>query len=223
MQDLRVVNDYQTYADDQRNEMISFIPESAKVILDVGCSVGNFGSTLKAQRSAEVWGVEIDPEAAAVAANRLDNVLVGPFGNNPDFPEHGFDCVVFNDVLEHMTDPYSALTYAKALLAKDGCVVASIPNVRYFGNVWKLLVHGTWEYTEKGILDRTHLRFFTKKSICSTFNRLGYDIQQIQGINAVDWFEPRLRQKFRYLNFLLMKKIEDMRWMQFAVVARNSS
>jgi 2-polyprenyl-3-methyl-5-hydroxy-6-metoxy-1,4-benzoquinol methylase len=221
--EILVSNNYQVYENSSRDEMLPFIPRSAKSILDVGCSVGNFGSLLKAERSVEVWGIEIDPEAARIAADRLDKVFIGPFNRDLCVSERAFDCIVFNDVLEHMPDPYSALEYAKGLLAENGCVVASIPNVRYFGNIWKLLVDGTWEYTDSGILDRTHLRFFTKKSICSTFDRLGYEIQKIEGINPVDWWEPHLRQKFRYLNFFLMKKIADMRWLQFAVVARSSS
>jgi len=203
--------------------MLPFVPESAHTVLEVGCSVGNFGSLLKSERSARVWGVEIDPEAAAIASRRLDKVIVGPFDRNLNLPEGEFDCVLFNDVLEHMIDPYSALEYAKELLAKDGCVVASIPNVRYFGNVWRFLIDGTWEYVDEGILDRTHLRFFTRKSIESMFPKLGFEISEIKGINPVDSWDPPLRQKFRYLNFLLMKKIADMRWLQFAVVATRNS
>jgi len=219
MSEIAVSNDYNVYAKTSRDEMAPFVPDEARSILDVGCSIGNFGSLLKSRGSAEVWGIEIDSEAAEIAAERLDRVLVGAFDRSLDIPQQ-FDCIVFNDVLEHMIDPYSALAYAKELLTEDGFVVASIPNVRYFGNIWKLIVDGTWEYTDCGILDRTHLRFFTKKSICSTFDRLGFHIGEIKGINPVDWCDPDLRQKFRYLNFFLMNKIADMRWMQFAVVAK---
>jgi len=214
-------NDYRVYADSIRREMLSFVPESARMILDVGCSVGYFGEQLKTERSAEVWGVEIDKEAADIASGRLDRVFNRSFDRDLQLPEASFDCVVFNDVLEHMVDPYSALTYARELLKKDGCVVASIPNVRYFENVWNLLVKGTWEYTDIGILDRTHLRFFTMKSIRAMFCSLGYEIVTIEGINSVDWKAPR--QRFRLIKLLLIRVIADMRWLQFAVVARPSN
>src|SRR5262249_12512675 len=142
---------------------------------------------------------------AEVAERRLDHVINDQFGRNCELNGKRFDCIVFNDVLEHMIDPYSALVYAKESLVPNGRVVASIPNVRYFDNVWSLLIDGSWEYCDAGILDRTHLRFFTKKSIESMFVDLGYDIEVLKGINSVDWAHPELRQRFRFLNFLTMK------------------
>jgi hypothetical protein len=94
-------------------------------------------------------------------------------------------------------------------------VVASIPNVRYFFNMWNLVVHQDWQYTEQGILDRTHLRFFTRRSILATFESLGYCVECIEGINPLG-----RSRKFHLLNWLLFNKIEDMRYVQFAVVAR---
>jgi len=190
------------------------------MILDVGCAVGNFGASLKANSDRLVWGVEIDPISAKVAETKLDRVYNGSFSCELELPNKNFDCIVFNDVLEHMVDPYAALRYAKELLTRDGVIVASIPNVRYFGNVWLLVVHGSWEYQDTGILDRTHLRFFTKKSIRSTFERLGYKIHALEGINPVEKFEPFFRRKFAILNLLSLGRFSDMRWVQFAVVAQ---
>lgn len=212
-------NDYRVYADGNRHEMLEFVPLDAKRILDVGCSVGNFGELLKQERGAEVWGVEPDPEAAAIAETKLDKVICGLFGEGVDLPKNHFDCIVFNDVLEHMVDPYSALEFSKALLSETGHVVASIPNVRYFDNVINLVINGSWEYTDIGLLDRTHLRFFTRSSIEKMFTDLGYAVKSIKGISAVDWCHPHRRQLFRYLNFALANRISEMRWLQFAVVA----
>lgn len=213
-------NDFNIYAPVERNEMLRFVPETAKTILDVGCSVGNFGGMIKAQRSAEVWGVEIDEDAAEIASQKLDKVFNESFDENLNLPENKFDCIVFNDVLEHMVDPYNALEYAKSLLTKDGVVVASIPNVRFFTNVILLLFHKNWEYVDSGILDRTHLRFFTKRSIESTFTKQNYNIEQITGINPLEETDAHYSRKFKILNFLTLGHIEDMRWLQFAVVAK---
>lgn len=166
-------------------------------------------------------GVEIEEHAASIAIQKIDKVICDAFSSNLDLPLKSFDCIIFNDVLEHLVDPFSALLYCKELLQEQGVVVASIPNVRYFYNVWDLLVYGNWEYTEHGILDKTHLRFFTYRSILSTFERLGYNVETIEGINSID--KIHLPGKFRHLNWLLWlfrNKIKDMRYLQFAVVAR---
>jgi 2-polyprenyl-3-methyl-5-hydroxy-6-metoxy-1,4-benzoquinol methylase len=214
-----IANDYRVYAESVRHEMLQFIPDSARSILDVGCSIGNFGALLKLERGAEVWGVEPDRAAAELASDRLDRVICSRFDSNLNTDGKKFDCIVFNDVLEHMVDPASALEVAPAYLNPDGIVVASIPNVRYFGNIWLLLVHKSWKYQDTGILDRTHLRFFTKKSIESLFDDAGFKIHRLVGINSLHICDPYFRPKFTILNILTLGRIADMEWMQFAVVA----
>ena len=212
-------NSCEVYAGTDRREMLRFVPDDAATVLDVGCSVGNFGALLKNDRNVEVWGVEIDPEAVAIANGKLDKVICGPFDAALPLAERHFDCIVFNDVLEHMVDPYSALRFAKQLLAPKGRIVASIPNVRYFGNMWLLVKHKSWKYEDAGILDRTHLRFFTESSIRDMFTDAGYVIETMQGINPLEEIDNYFVTKFRLLNFLSMNSFADMRWLQFAVVA----
>lgn len=213
--------DFETYFQVQRHEMLDYVPTTALTILDVGCASGSFGKLLKAERTVEVWGIEPNEGAAEKATQILDKVICAGFDSSLNLPKHSFDCIVFNDVLEHLVNPFSTLLYCKELLREQGVVIASIPNVRYFYNVFELLVNGNWEYTEYGILDKTHLRFFTYRSILSTFERLGYNVETIEGINSID--KIHLPGKFRYLNWLLWlfrNKIKDMRYLQFAVVAR---
>ena len=210
---------FENYFQNQRPEMLSYIPQNVSKILDIGCSDGSFSWQLKSEQNIEVWGVEPNRRAAEIAAKRLDKVICDVFSENLDLPEKHFDCIIFNDVLEHFVDHCGALTYAKNLLRDKGVVVASIPNVRYFDNIWNLVVHKNWEYQDWGILDSTHLRFFTCRSIESTFRKLGYQITQIQGINPLEKVHPYQSRKFEILNWLLLKKIEDMRFLQFAVVA----
>jgi len=212
--------DFDAFIKKERHEMLRYISREASTILDVGCAVGSFGELLKSERSVEIWGVEINEYAASVAAKKLDKVICGAFGENLDLPQMKFDCVVFNDMLEHLVDPYSALLYARTLLQDGGTIVASIPNVRYFDNIWKLLVDQDWEYTQNGILDRTHLRFFTYRSILSTFNKLGFQVELIEGINPLETEHPHRVRKFNFFNSLLLNQIEDTRYLQFAVVAR---
>jgi len=212
-----------TYFQGERSEMLEYVPQSAEMILEVGCGYGNFGKLLKAERSAEVWGVELEEQAAAIASENLDRVICAPFDRSLELPEKGFDCIVFNDVLEHLVDPFDTLLYCKALLSDRGVIVASIPNVRYFSNMIDLLILRKWEYADQGILDRTHLRFFTYSSILSMFSRLGYEVQTIEGLHKIE--KMTLPGKYRYFNgllWLLREKIDDMRYLHFAVVARPS-
>lgn len=203
-----------------RSEMLDFVPCNAKIILDVGCASGQFGQSLKVKQNAEVWGVELDENAASIASQNLDKVICGAFSPDLNLPKSYFDCIIFNDVLEHLIDPSDALTYCQQLLNYEGVVVASIPNVRYFDNIWNLLIEKNWEYTEWGILDKTHLRFFTHRSIISTFEVLGYRVESIEGISPLQESHPHLVKKFKFLNRLFLNNIEDMNYKQFAVVAK---
>jgi 2-polyprenyl-3-methyl-5-hydroxy-6-metoxy-1,4-benzoquinol methylase len=203
-----------SYFEKARHEMLPLVPVDAHIILEVGCGKGCFGKLLKQMRTVEIWGVEPNAQAAETASSTLDRVISSGFDSSLNLPEQKFDCIIFNDVLEHLSDPFSALEYCKKLLRPQGVIVASIPNVRYFENIWNLLINKDWHYTDWGILDRTHLRFFTCRSIKSTFNELGFSVKYIQGINPIQ------SRKFDAINLLFMNQVNDMRYMQFAIVAR---
>jgi len=209
-----------------RPEMLPFVPVNCGRLLDVGCAEGAFGETLKRARGVEVWGVEPIQSIAAIAMTKLDRVIEGTFGPDTNLPSHTFDSIVFNDVLEHMIDPESALRYARELLTPEGVVVASIPNIRSFPTFWRLMIHASWEYVDCGVLDKTHLRFFTKPSIINMFERQGYVLEKVCGINAylgVPNIPTNLWRAFRVMNALFMGKFDDMKFQQFAVVARPAA
>lgn len=207
------------YFGNERSEMQAFVPATARVILDVGCGAGVFGAALKRARATEganleVWGLERDPAAAALAAERLDKVLVGDAqALAAELPPARFDCLVMNDILEHLLEPTELLNALRANLKPGGHVVASIPNVRYFNNVVNLAVRGRWDYTDEGILDRTHLRFFTRDSMVKLLVGCGYEVRSVTGIN------PTESAKFKLANMLTLGRWADMRYLQFAIVA----
>jgi len=120
--------------------------------------------------------------------------------------------------LEHLADPYTVLFNIKTKLNKNGVVVSSIPNVRYYSNLKKLLIDKQWQYEDLGILDKTHLRFFTEKSIKDTFDRLGYEIVKLSGINA---FNPTW--KFKLLNIITLGNLSDTKFAQFGCIAKNKN
>ncbi len=205
-----------------RPELVPFVPETARKILDVGCGAAGFSGNLKNHLKAEVWGVELNQAASEKARARLDKVFHAPFGPELDLPKNYFDCITFNDVLEHMMDPLSALQLAKTLLTENGVVVASIPNIGHFPIIWKLVIRGAWDYKDQGILDRTHLRFFTRSNIKNIFEQAGYNIQRIEGINDyvnMESEDGKLWWQYRMISWLPFAGVRDMRHLQFAVVA----
>jgi 2-polyprenyl-3-methyl-5-hydroxy-6-metoxy-1,4-benzoquinol methylase len=212
------------YFTQSRFEMLRFVPPDCRRVLDVGCGKGNFGEALKQSRPVEVWGIEPVPDAATEAAAKLDRVITGMFNPEADLPRATFDAVTFNDVLEHLLDPTAALRLAHSLLRPGGVVVASIPNFRQFQTQWEIVVRGEWRYRDHGILDATHLRFFTKKSIPVLFEGCGFAIEQIEGIHPYWWIEgtgePSRWLVFKIINALTLNAIEDMKYLQFATVGR---
>lgn len=199
-----------------RTEMLKFIPRNAMSILEVGCGEGSFLRPLMAE-NREIWGVEINAEVAEKAKEVCDFVLTGSFEEVfEQLPVKHFDCIIFNDVLEHMYAPWEVLSQVKSLLSDEGVIVSSIPNFRYISNlileiVWK----GEFRYKpEGGILDDTHIRFFTSKSIVRMYNEQGFEIVMHEGIKPCKSWKEKL---FIFLSFGILK---DARFKQFATVAK---
>lgn len=145
-----------------------------KRVLDVGCATGYLARAL-ISRGCTVSGFEADPAAAEEARPLLDKLVVGDVEEvdlAAAFGAGNFDVVVFGDVLEHLRDPLTVLRRATRLLAPGGTVVASIPNVAH-GSVRLALLHGRFDYQPLGLLDFSHLRFFTKASIETLFADAG--------------------------------------------------
>ncbi len=204
------------YFTNLRPEMAALLPPKAKTILDVGCGQGIFSENFSERKDLEIWGIEIDKEEAAEAQKKLFRVINNDaIGALTEIPDKKFDAIFCNDVLEHLVDPYTFLGLVKAKLNSDGVVIASIPNVRYLNNFINFVFRREWKYEDSGILDRTHLRFFTQKSMRRMFEEAGYEIVSMNGINGYtsSW-------KFRLLNLITLRLISDTQFLQFAIVAK---
>jgi 2-polyprenyl-3-methyl-5-hydroxy-6-metoxy-1,4-benzoquinol methylase len=202
------------YYEGERTDMLKYIPPTARTTLEFGCGFGGFSALLKDRRKTESWAVEIDGAAAQEASKKLDTVIhADALASIARIPDKHFDCVIFFDILEHLADPYSLLLAVKQKLTETGVVVASIPNIRYYRAFMDFVIHGNWEYRDQGVMDRTHLRFFTRKSIINTFERLGFRILTLEGIH------PTSSRTCRLLNGLLLTALSDVRYKHFAVVA----
>lgn len=151
-------------------------------ILEVGCSSGYLGATLVA-RGHRVTGVEPDAPSAQAARERLTEVFAGGFDAFLDaHPDRDFDVVVFGDVLEHLVDPVDALQRARRHLRPGGSIVVSVPNVAH-GSVRAMLLEGRWDYADKGILDHTHLRFFTRTGLAQLLADAGFALERLHAVS----------------------------------------
>jgi trans-aconitate methyltransferase len=226
------------YFDNARVELLDLFPSPRARLLDVGCGSGATGALAKARwPNAEVIGIEIVPEAAERAAVRLDRVIAGSV-ETLDLTSAGIagiDGVVLADVLEHLVDPWGFLERLRRVLEPDAIVVASLPNV---GNLWLIeeLAAGRFDYTPDGLLDKTHLRFFTRATIATLFATSGYAVERwerttdgrvddatrrrIFGVMLPERFAGRVAGRRVTVRGVDAAAYDDLRTIQFRLVAR---
>lgn len=163
-----------------------------KSVLEVGCSTGFFTKVM-VERGCNVVGIELDPEAAEVAEKWADSVVVGNIdeGDVWDFvKDESFDVVVLGDVLEHLRDPLASLRHAVRKLKPTGFVVTSLPNIAH-GDVRIALLQGRFRYAETGLLDRTHIQFFTLETIRELLSKAGLVVVDTRRV-VIPLFESEL-------------------------------
>lgn len=147
-------------------DLLKRVPPDARAVLDVGCGAGALGAAIRARNTAtRLIGIEPDEALAARAAAHYDEVLrLNIEDTAPPVPEGSLDALVFGDVLEHLRDPWAVLKRDARLLSDRGLLLICIPNVEHWSFVARLLA-GTWQPQPQGLLDSTHLRWFTKDSM----------------------------------------------------------
>ena len=209
----------------QRPDIERLIPPEAELILDVGCSTGILGAAVKAKTGAQVFGIELSEEMANEAIERIDKVFVGDATEiilRGELNGYYFDAIIFADVLEHLIDPWATLSAAVTHLNSRGIVIASIPNIRHINTIYNLLVKGYWPYRDRGIHDRTHLRFFTKKNIDELFEYAGLSIDIVETNYRLLEIPHRIN---RFARFLALPGIRTFHAFQYLIRARltNSS
>jgi 2-polyprenyl-3-methyl-5-hydroxy-6-metoxy-1,4-benzoquinol methylase len=203
------------YFQGHRSDVADLVPEECSRILDVGCGYGGLGRSLRARGLAQVFGVELNPDAASHLEGVYAEHWIGdveqvslPVAMEP------FDCIVFADVLEHLRDPWGTMQRYLQRLKPSGYVVASIPNVRNIFLLYNLIVRGQWRYEDSGLLDRTHLRFFTRKEIMELFSAAGLEVE------LVSENRERLSLKRRILMSPLLGLMPDLGVCQYLIRAR---
>jgi len=164
-----------------RRDFLDLLPQTGSArVLEIGCGAGETGAAAIAENRCEHYvGVELAPQAASVARTRLTEIIEGDVEHLEfPWPDGHFDAVLMSEVLEHLVDPWSVVTRLSAKLKPGALVVASSPNVAQMAIVRGLLAN-RWELTETGVMDRTHLRWFTQDSYRKMFEDAGVQVQSV--------------------------------------------
>lgn len=203
------------YFSRSREEMLKFLPKKFSNVLEIGCGKGEFGKLVKMTYNIRYTGVEADTQSALVAKEHLDMVLVGDVYEQLQFlQDNNFDLLVCNDILEHLSTPEILLHNLRIKMKSGAVFVCSVPNIRALGNLIHLIIHKDFEYNDWGIRDRTHLRFFTKKSIIRLLKDNDLKIEKIEGINPIVTFKTKIP-----LALLQLIGHGDTRFHQYGITA----
>ena len=159
-----------------RQEMAELVLGCPKRVLEIGCGAGRFRTNLNGE--VEYWGVEPNHCAVEQARQLLTHAMEGFYEDvSKDIPEHYFDLIVCNDVIEHTRDPRGFLRDLLSKIANDGSMIVSIPNLRNALTLFDLLIKGDFQYVDSGVLDYTHLHLFTKKSFMRMAEQCGWSVE----------------------------------------------
>ncbi len=193
-----------------------------KKVLEVGCATGYISEKLK-ENGCNVVGIEINPEAAEIAKQHCDTVIIGDAESmEPTFEKKFFDVILFGDVLEHTKNPQRVLEKLKPFLKDEGHIVVSIPNIAFW-SIRRDLLLGHFEYSKDGgILDGNHLRFFTLESSEQLLNTAGFQIVSIDiapGFPLPSFFSQF--EIFKRLKYLLSKLRMSLFAYQFIFIAKK--
>lgn len=214
-----VSGDHAVYGASMRADILPLFDRPYARVLDIGCSAGNTGVLLKERGLCQwVTGVELFEQTAKIARTRLDQVITGSVESALDQIENqSFDCILCLDVLEHLIDPWVVVNALSQKLKVGGILICSIPNIRHFSIALRLLICGRWNYTDSGILDRTHLRFFTKSTCEQLLDLPGFELESIGG-HIAPTSKPISYASLGLLNDLLIgqyltrsRKIKELR------------
>lgn len=215
------MNESEDYYQHTRPEVAAFLPSTLGKALEIGCGEGSFSIHLKG--AEEYWGVEPVAEVAERAKEKVPTrVLTGIYDDaHPELPDDYFDLVICNDVIEHMTSHDDFFEKIQQKLKPGGCLVGSIPNIRYLPVLVGLLLRRDWKYEESGVMDRTHFRYFTSKSLQRSFREHGFEIQRFEGINNISEVKETPKMALRSLflkifDLLTLKTQNDTLYQQFA-------
>lgn len=197
-----------------RKDILPLLPTKLSKVLDIGCGTGNSLKWVKDNCACEwIGGVELNPEAAAEARNKLDDLYEGNI-EHIDLPikPSTLDLILCLDILEHLINPWGVVSRLQKLLKPGGAFVVSLPNIRNRNVIFPLLFKGRWDYAEAGILDKTHLRFFVRETAIKLVESAGLHVDMIRTTGL-----ERKTQKSRIFLSLLPEYIRSFLVLQYLI------
>ncbi len=198
-----------------RDDMLDLIHEKSLNILEIGCGKGATGKSALERNIAEHYiGIELMKDAADEAKKWLSHVEVGDV-EKMDLNKLGgpFDVIICSEVLEHLFDPWTIVEKLTQLLEKGGIIIASSPNIACKAVIMALL-RGNFEYTEFGIMDRTHLRWFAPKNYHKMFEDAGLQIEVYQPVREISW-------KAKFISNISFRRLDHLFWNQIMIKAKK--
>jgi SAM-dependent methyltransferase len=196
-----------------REDLVALLPRPIGRVLDVGCGAGNVARVLRAAGAETITGIEMVPEAAALAEPALDRLVVDTVEEALGSGDLGgpFDTIVVYDVLEHLVDPEPVVRDLLALAAPGGRLHVSVPNARNYTLVRDLVLRGTFGYADFGHRDATHLRWFTRADIVALIGRAGWEVRS--------WGPNTFRGRDRPVDRLTRGRLREFIALQWHVLA----
>lgn len=179
-----------------RADFVAALPDNPQAaVLEIGCAAGRTGElALTRGKCGRYVGVELSAKVADTARPRLSEVLVGNVEHmDLPFAAASFDALILSEVLEHLVDPWATLERLAPLVRPGGLVLASSPNISHYSVIARLL-RGRWDLADRGVMDRTHLRWFTPHLFAEMFERAGFAVEDLSPVTA---FAPRTRALLR--------------------------
>lgn len=213
----------QHYFMNVRKDILDLIPEEKRAgnLLEIGAGTGD--SIIFAKNNGyaiKVWGIELCKiENSHQDNNEIEQFIISNIENlEIPFEKSSFDVIILGDVLEHLVDPYKLIVRLQEFIKSDGVIIASIPNIRGWNTMKTIFFNGDFKYEDTGILDKTHLRFFTKKNMLELFTKNGYSVEKIV---PKDYFNlTRYKKQFRIFKLIGIFYFEEFVTHQYFIVAK---
>lgn len=179
MKNPNYIDENDSYYTQNKEYLYDLVLDGPNVVMDLGCASGRLGQKLlQLNKAVELVGVELFEPAAREAMKYYKSVHVGDIEElSLDYNSY-FDIVICGDVLEHLKEPYKIIGKIHCWLKKGGLIICSVPNVRYWRILRDLIFRGKWDYTSEGIMDQTHLRFFTARSFKKNLTEASFVIER---------------------------------------------
>jgi 2-polyprenyl-3-methyl-5-hydroxy-6-metoxy-1,4-benzoquinol methylase len=199
-----------------RKAFIDDLPTNTQArLLEIGCGNGDTAAyAVSKGKCGWCAGVEICAEPAREASTHMNEVLVGDVEDiQLPFPREHFDVLIMSEVIEHLRDPWSTLKKLHAYLKPGGLVMAGSPNVAHYSVVFMLL-NGRWDYTNLGIMDKSHYRWFTPSTYCNLFEDCGFEVISVGPAYP-------LSTKQNLANLMLLGRMQYLFYVQIYLRARR--